>query len=236
MHRQRDLDVCSSVTLEICVESVEGAMAAVRGGADRLELCQALDEGGVTPCLGLIQEVLHVVPIPVMVMIRPRAGSFVYTPAELDCLAAQIDLAGRAGAQGVVLGVLNDRQEVDVETCHQLVRHARPLAVTFHRAFDELCDPIGAVEQIIRTGCDRILTSGQAPSAVEGLDLIADLVQLARGRISIMPGSGVRPENAREIVQATGVREIHASASSWIHSRRMTSEQTVRGLRAAIDR
>jgi copper homeostasis protein len=200
--------------LEVCVDSVEGALAAERGGAARIELCAGLVEGGTTPSLGLIRAVRARVRFPVVVLLRPRAGDFLYSDAEREALADDLGHAREAGAWGVALGLLAEDGDVDVERTRELVRRARPMAVTFHRAFDLVRDPHAALEDLVRAGVDRVLTSGQERAAPVGAALLRELVARAGDRIVVMAGAGVRAENVRALVEATGVREVHASARS----------------------
>ncbi len=247
----------SFVKLEICVDSVAGAMAAQQGGADRLELCSALSEGGITPSLGLIRQVLRSTHLPVMVMIRPRGGGFVYSSAEIDVMLEDIDAVNRAGAHGVVLGALTPERTIDLTVCGKLIQRARqlhtmghrrsgdPLSVTFHRAFDILAEPMQGLEQLMDLGFDRVLTSGQAATAGEACELIAELVTRAGDRLSVMPGGGITPDNVADIVTATGASDIHASASAWEPDteseplvlpapHRVTCERTVRRIRQTL--
>ncbi len=200
--------------LEICTGSIESVLAAKAGGAQRVELCSALAEGGVTPSVGLMREARQVEGIKMNVLIRPRGGDFLYSEEEIRIMEADIRAAREVGADGVVIGALTKEGDVDMPACRRLVAAAGEMSVTFHRAFDMVRDMDKALEDVIALGCDRILTSGLMPTAEEGIANLAKLVEKANGRISIMPGSGVSPENAAKIVLATGVGEIHASARS----------------------
>ena len=200
--------------LEVCIDSVESAIAAERGGAKRVELCSDLLEGGITPAAGLIASVRRHISIDVYVMIRPRGGDFFYSNLEFEVMEEEIAHAHRLGADGVVLGLLDDQGRVDVARTSRLVELAAPLQVTFHRAIDMAADLTAALEDVISTGATRILTSGGAPNVQEGMAEIARMVTDARGRIGIMPGGGITPGNIATIAQATGASEFHSSARS----------------------
>ena len=196
---------------ELCAESVQAAQAAELGGADRIEFCSQLSIGGITPSEELISAVIHSVTIPVHVLIRPRGGNFVYSPAELDHMRRQIDHVKQAGAAGIAIGVLLPDGSVAVERSRELVRQARPLSVTFHRAFDETANLSSALECVIQTGADCLLTSGGAPDVLRGADSIARLRRQAAGRMEIMAGGGLRLTNLAEVVRRTGVSYLHGS-------------------------
>lgn len=204
------------VKLEICTGDPEGVMEAVRGGADRIELCSGLAEGGLTPSAAMIRFASRY--LPVNVLIRPRGGDFVYTPAELEVMERDIEMAVEARASGIVTGVLTPDGNVDMESCRRLLKNADTLDNTFHRAFDMTADPFKALEDIISLGFKRILTSGQAASAPEGAELIAELKRRASGRIIIMAGAGVNPDNAAELLSTSHADELHASARRVIAS------------------
>ncbi len=197
--------------LEIVAYSHASALAAAAGGADRIELCENTAEGGTTPSLGTLEAVRKMPGIKLHVMIRPRGGDFLYTDAEFDIMLRDIELARQAGADGIVIGILRPDATVDVERCRRLVDAARGLNVTFHRAFDWVADPLRALEDVIATGCNRILTSGQAPNALAGAPRIAELVQASRGRITLLVGGGVNERNVAEILRLTGATEVHGS-------------------------
>lgn len=202
--------------LEICTVDPAGIDAAVKGGADRVELCSGLSEGGLTPSAAMMKYAVE--RIDTNVLIRPRGGDFVYTPAELTVMTADIDEAVKIGAKGVVIGALTPDGQVDTQACRRLLAHARGLSNTFHRAFDLTADPFKALDEIIELGFSRVLTSGQASSALEGAELLAELHRHAAGRIIIMAGAGVNPGNAAELQRLSQADELHASARSAVPS------------------
>ncbi|MCE7042151.1 copper homeostasis protein CutC [Dyadobacter sp. CY312] len=199
------------MTIEVCAYSLESCINAQAGGAGRIELCGGLGEGGTTPSAGLIEMVKEYVQIPVYVMIRPRGGDFVYDFFEEEIMRKDISTAKKLGADGVVLGVLHPDGQVNVERTKALVEFAHPLKVTFHRAFDLTPDPMKALAAVIETGAERILTSGQKPSAPEALELLAQLAKKANGAIEIMAGGGVNHTNAAALAE-TGVHALHLTA------------------------
>jgi copper homeostasis protein len=227
--------MASGTLLEVCVTSVESAVAAERGGAARVELVSDLLEGGLTPSAGLIGRVRERVRVRLQVIIRPRGGDFCYGGDEFAVMEADVLAARRLGADGVVLGLLHPDGRVDVERTRRLVELARPLNVTFHRAFDMAADLPRALEEVIATGADRLLTSGGERAAGDGLETIAALVVAARSRIVIMAGGGIRAANARSIVERTGVRELHAGLEEPVPSPMAHRNQTL-SLGAAGDR
>jgi copper homeostasis protein len=206
----------SRVVLEICVESTDRAIAAERGGAHRIELCSDLSCGGITPNAGLIEATRKQLRIPIHVLIRPRAGDFCYSKPEFEIMACDLRAAKDLRVDGIVLGILNEAEQVDISRTRRLVELARPLPVTFHRAFD-LCrdkDRNVCLEAVIQTGAARILTSAGKDRVVDGITRIAILVRAAGDRIAIMPGGGVNAGNIQQILQQTGAPEIHASLGS----------------------
>jgi copper homeostasis protein len=204
--------------LEVCIDSVESAIAAERGGAKRVELCSDLLEGGITPGAGLIVSVRRRIAIGLFVMIRPRGGDFYYTDLEFEVMQEEIAHARRFGADGFVLGLLDRQGRVDVPRTRKLVELAHPLPVTFHRAIDMTPDLPAAFDDVLSTGATRILTSGGAPGAMQGMVEIARMVEVSNGRIAIMPGGGITPENIAVIAQATGALEFHSSARTEVPS------------------
>ncbi|HSU98776.1 MAG TPA: copper homeostasis protein CutC [Roseiarcus sp.] len=202
---------------EICVDSVAGVRAAKDAGAHRVELCADLMEGGVTPSLGMIRQARKV-GIDVNVIIRPRGGDFLFNDDEFASMRADIETAKSEGANGVVIGLLTAAGEIDRDRTRELVALARPLSVTFHRAFDVAADPFAALEALIDLGVDRVLTSGQEASVLEGLPLVVELVKRAGDRIVIMPGGGITARNVERIVAAARPREMHFAALDAMES------------------
>ena len=250
--------------MEVCCGNQESVDAAVAGGARRIELCSALELDGLTPPVEWIREVRKRYPsLIVHVLVRSRAGDFVYTPEEVETMAMQVEEALEAGADGIVIGCLTAGGDVDVPAMERLVRtvesynlaaelllsdlcHAandshffpgpsKRASITFHRAFDVCKRPFDALEQIIALGCDRILTSGQGPTVVEGSDMLRELRKRAAGRIIILPGGGVTPKNAGRILAMTGCTEIHASASETLDGKKVTSAAKVAAILNSIE-
>lgn len=207
-------------TFEVCACSLQSALAAQTGGANRVELCSALSIGGITPSIGVIEMVRDALQIDVNVLVRPRQGDFLYSQQEVDVMAADILSCAKIGVNGVVIGALDRHGKVDMEVCRRLVDLAKSngLSVTFHRAVDRSCNPVECVNDIILLGADRILTSGGAKSALQGAETISRMCEVAGGKISIMPGAGVNAENIKEILAVTGVKEIHFSGTTQIES------------------
>jgi copper homeostasis protein len=204
--------------LEICVESVDRAIAAERGGADRIELCSDLSSGGVTPSAGLMKVARKQVGIPIFVLIRPRRGDFVYSKREIETMAEDIDMAKKLGVDGIVLGLLNPKGEVEIAQTRKLVQLASPLPVTFHHAFDAGPDLQRSLRAVMKTGAKRILTSGGKPRAADNLSKLAQLVATASDRIAIMPGGGINAQNVSRISRRTSAREIHTSLGTSLQS------------------
>jgi copper homeostasis protein len=213
----RLISMTQRIRIEVCVDSVESAIAAEQGGADRVELCDNLLEGGTTPSAGTIELARKHLKLGLQVIIRPRGGDFCYSDIEFEVMKRDIELAKQLGADGVVIGILRPEGTVDMERTGSLIELARPLNVTFHRAFDMTCDPYKALEDLIALGIDRILTSGQAFSVLEGLDLIAELARKAGDRVIIMPGGGTE-RNITKVVEYCEVKEVHVIGPKVIES------------------
>jgi copper homeostasis protein len=243
--------------IENCANGAESALRAQEGGADRVELCAGIPEGGTTPSAGEIVKARQLLTTTRLnVIIRPRGGDFCYSADELDIMAYDIGMARKAGADGVVFGVLNTDGTVNLEAMRRLMDAARGMNVTFHRAFDVCCNPLETLEQIISLGCDHILTSGQEPTAEKGIALLSQLNERAAGRITIMPGCGVNAGNIAHIASATGCREFHFSGRSEVasamryrnpkvsmsgtdgsdeYSRQLTDPEKIRAAREALE-
>lgn len=234
------------IKFEICIDHWGGALAAHLGGADRLEICGPLMAGGVTPSAGLIEQCVSLPNIETMLMIRPHNGDFVYDEHDVANMVRDIEWAHRLGVTGVVWGALTVQGVIDVPLCRQLVQASRPLAITFHRAFDCLGSLEEGLDTLIALGIDRVLTSGGETTAWEGREMLARLVERAAGRMVVMPGGGVNEQNARPLAEVTGARELHASASQprQVHpsptpvqfgiGTRQTSAARVRALRQSF--
>lgn len=204
--------------LEICVDSVDSAMVAQEAGAHRIELCDSLIEGGVTPSAGKIESVRQNLDIKLNVIIRPRSGDFLYSGLEYDVMRRDIERCGEAGVDGVVFGILRSDGYIDVDRTAHLVEVARPMSVTFHRAFDMCNAPFRGIKDIIATGADRLLTSGQKNDADSGVDLIARLVKKAGTKLIIMPGGGLNASNISRVAETTGATEFHMTGRSTSES------------------
>lgn len=213
--------------VEAAVETLESSLAAERAGADRIELCDNLSEGGTTPDGGLVAAIVERIRLPVFVLIRPRAGDFVYSESEFDVMIRDIELTRTMGIAGLVTGALDTNGRVDVKRTRSFVKAAGGLPVTFHRAIDSSANLAVALDDAIDAGISRVLTSGGAPTAREGVKVIAALVLQARERVSIIPGGGIREHNVREVIARTGAHEVHG---------RLVDETQMRGLVAAVRR
>ena len=216
-----------STKLEIAVFSVEAAVTALKAGAHRIEFCENPHEGGTTPSFGSLSTLITLTSKPVFPIIRPRGGDFLYTKNEFNAMRSDVLIARKLDYPGIVLGLLNADGSIDTERTKRLVDLASPMEVTFHRAFDRCKDPFKSLEDIIATGCKRILTSGQVANAVDATPLLKTLVEQAGDRIIIMPGSGVRSNNIKEIMQATGAKEIHSSARKMMPTQMLYFKATM---------
>lgn len=235
--------------LEVCVESVDGLVAAQEAGSDRVELCAALGEGGLTPSAGTLRAALRAARVPVHVMIRPRGGDFVYSEAEFRTMCADAEFAAAAGARGLVFGVLHPDATVDTSRTRTLVDLAGDCAVTFHRAFDFVRNQPSALPVLAGCGVRRVLTSGGRPTAAEGMDVLASLVEGAGSRLEVIGAGRIRPENVRQILHRTGLREIHFAPLRFVEGCRPananipglssgyqeTDADAVRAMRIALD-
>ncbi|MBV9623130.1 MAG: copper homeostasis protein CutC [Acidobacteria bacterium] len=216
-----------SVILEICADSVESALAAERGGAHRIELCSGLVEGGTTPSCGLISTVRNKVSIPIHVMVRPRHGDFCYGTDDYEAMKQDVLTARRLGADGVVFGILKQDGRVDMDRTRQLLKLVRPLKITFHRAFDMSRNLDEALETLIATGVDRILTSGGKQRVEDGIPTVKALAKSAAGRLVIMAGGGISESNAHRVIRDSGVAELHASASVLVSSQMLYRNENI---------
>lgn len=209
--------------IEICCGDLMSVLEAKKGGASRIELCSALSEGGITPSIGLIEAAVKAGIPMVNVLIRPRSGDFLYDEAELALMERDIEEAVAHGAHGIVTGALTSEGEVDTAAMDRFIKAARKVnpatKIIFHRAFDLVSNPLESLEQIIASGCDGILTSGQAASALKGVETLKHLTEQNKGRILILAGGGVTPENAAEIIRETGVEAVHSSARELFPSK-----------------
>lgn len=203
---------------EICANSVASCIAAQEGGADRVELCAGIPEGGTTPSYGMIRSAREAITIGLHIIIRPRGGDFLYSEEEIQQMLYDIDIAKELGADGLVFGCLLPDGSVDRKNMQRLIEAAGDTPVTFHRAFDHTSDPYRALEDIIELGCVRILTSGCRPTALEGSGLLSELVKKAGDRIIIMPGCGIKEDNIAETARLSGAREFHFSAREPVES------------------
>lgn len=201
-----------TVLLEICCGSIDDAIQAEVGGADRVELCSALFLGGLTPSLGTLQEAKRRVKIPVMMMVRPRGGGFCYTEAEMATMERDVEAAVANGADGVVFGILNSDGKIDVRRCTRIRKLIGDRQAVFHRAFDVTPDAFAALEQLVDLGITRVLTSGQKNSVPEGAELIRKLIERAGKRIEVLPGGGIAAYNMKYVVERTGCRQVHLTA------------------------
>lgn len=209
--------------VEICANSVQSAINADKGGADRIELCQNLNEGGTTPSYAAIKYCVEKLSLKTMVLIRPRPGDFCYNDAEYEAIKEDVLICRELGAHGVVVGFLDKNLDIDTKRTAEIVKLARPMEVTFHRAFDRCRDWRTALEQIIECGCDRILTSGQRKTVTEGIETLREIQKQANGRIKILAGSGVNSQNVANLVQTTSVSEVHSSCKHIVENPQKTN-------------
>jgi copper homeostasis protein len=207
-----------SPLIEICVEGIDGVLAAQEGGADRVELCASLLEGGLTPSLGVVREAQKRAQIPIHVIVRPRGGDFLYSEAEFGSMLADVAALRAMGVAGVVFGCLRADGSIDEQRMKALTTAARPLAVTCHRAFDMTRDPTTAIEALVRAGVDRVLTSGQRDTAMEGIDILKRAKAAARGRIKIMACGALDANNIAEVYRQSGADELHFAAPKVVQS------------------
>jgi copper homeostasis protein len=232
-----------SILIEIAVDTFRDAVAAQEGGAHRIELCSDLGSDGLSPSVELLREVRRAVTIPIHAMVRPRAGDFCYSEVEFQQMQREVELFCTLGADGIVSGILHPDRTIDIERTKQLVRTAQPVPVTFHRAFDAAVEPMNSLEQIIQTGAARLLTSGQRPSAPEGIPLISSLIRAAHGKIIVMPGAGIDRQTIGSIAAVEGVRELHIGKGvkkiqgdgSFSVDRNLT-EELVRSMQTPMDK
>jgi len=204
--------------IEVCVEGVDGLVAAQKAGADRVELCASLLEGGLTPSIGVVREALKLSTIPFNVIVRPRGGDFLYSEHEFQSMLRDVEALRDLGVAGVVIGCLTFDGKVDVERTRALVRAAKPLTVTFHRAFDMTRDYREAIEDLVHCGVDRVLTSGQRRTALEGIDILKDVVSVADGRLAVMVCGDLNPGNIAQVLERTGAPEAHFFAGKTVRS------------------
>lgn len=207
-----------TLMIEACVDAIDAALEAERGGAGRLELCGELLQGGVTPSAGLIGAVRERVTIPLFVLVRPRTGDFLYSDDERDVMLRDIASAKSLGADGVVIGALTANGDVDIETTRVLLDAARPMRVTFHRAFDFARDQDSAMDALLSLGVDRVLTSGGAATALEGASALKALIQRASDAMTILAGGSITASNVADVVRESGVREVHVRAALHVES------------------
>jgi copper homeostasis protein len=208
----KEKEPMAHVLLEICCGSIDDAIEAEKGGADRVELCSALFLGGLTPSVGTIQEAKRRLKIPVMVMVRPRGGGFAYTEAEMASMERDAEAAVEKGADGIVFGILQSDGRIDIPRCRRIRLLVGKRQAVFHRAFDVTPDPFEALEQLVDLGVTRVLTSGQKGSVPEGVELIKKLVERAGNRIEILPGGGIQAWNVKDLIERTGCRQVHLTA------------------------
>ncbi len=224
----------NGIQLEICSNSPQSALYAAHAGATRVELCQNLENGGTTPSYAQIRQTRELISIGIHVLIRPRAGDFLYSELEFKEMLSDIQFCKKVGCDGVVIGLLNIDGTIDIERTEQLVKAARPMHVTFHRAFDKCLDPFIALDELIALGVDRVLTSGLQNTALEGLNLLTELIDYAQDKITIMPGAGVNALNIEQILVDSKAIAIHSSAKVNVSSAMTYDRRDVAGMNEAI--
>jgi copper homeostasis protein len=205
----------SKIILEICAQSLASGLIAQEGGADRIELCSAIEIGGITPSPAVLKEARKRLDIDICVLIRPRGGDFIHSDLEFELIKKDIIYCKKLGMNGIVVGIQKPDKSLDIERMKRLHDLARPMEVVCHRAFDRVSDPYFEMEKLISIGFDRILTSGLAESAPKGRDLLRGLIEKSNGRITIMPGAGILPENVKELVDYTGATQVHMTAKKF---------------------
>jgi copper homeostasis protein len=210
--------MAKKIQIEICAQSLTSAVAAQEGGADRIELCTALEVGGLTPSPATMLEAKRLLNIPVCVLIRPRAGDFIYSDLEFACIKRDVEWCKQNGMDGIVVGILTKDATFDLPKMREIAEIARPMQVVCHRAFDQTPDASEALEQLIELGFDRVLTSGQAKNVVVGRDILRGLVEQANGRITVMPGNGVNLGNLKDLILHTKATDFHATAKNVVKS------------------
>lgn len=215
--------------IEVCVDNLESVITANQFPIERIELCSALSVGGITPNYGLLKQTVAISNIPIAVMIRPRAGDFIFSESEIQAMITDIEMAKDCGIKNIVIGALTPSAQIDIQTIKRLLTVAEGMKVTFHRAFDLCDDPFVALSQLIDLGCARILTSGQAKTAFEGIPLLQQLVAKAQNQIQVMAGCGINADNVSEIIQRTQVPQIHFSAKGERWSTMRQSNQVSMG-------
>ncbi len=222
--------------LEVIAFNFESAVLAAGAGAHRIELCSNAAMGGTTPSYGLIKKCIEEIPTSCFPMIRPRGGDFRYSQADKSIMASDILICKELGCKGVVFGLLNEQNQIDLETMHHFMALAGEMEVSFHRAFDRVIEPLKAVEQIIALGCKRILSSGQQSTAAEGMHLLQACIGVAENRITIMPGSGIRSHNIASIVEQSGAKEVHSSALQKFDDQEMVDELEIEKMIVELER
>ncbi len=217
----------SSILIEVAAFTPSSALSAAQGGAGRIELCSGYAEGGLSPSIGSVAFVREHLDIPIHVMVRPRVGDFVYHHNELQAMEKEILFYKQSGVNGVVLGILTEQGEINIEAVKRLVNAARPMSVTFHRAFDQCVDPLHALDQLIECGVNRVLTSGGKSSVLEGIEVLKQLISHAGNELTVLPGGGISAGNVHQIITQLGVKEIHLSGKTWVQSPMSHSTSTV---------